>query len=274
MYLYLYDSFLNNKKYSSLLAKIETRLTDLEIGGKIFRLSPLRNIQELLNDEVRAGAKTIIVVGNDKTFTQVINVTAKLNIILGLIPVGPENKIAQILGISSFEEAGNIIAARIIHKVDLGKINDTYFISGITISSGRVVIDCDKYRVTPQSKNQIGIYNLRPFFALGWGQVNCFNPQDGMLEILIQPKTSVWQQLFKKPGQLKNSIIPAKNITIRSRDSVSIITDGQKVLKTPVKIEVAAKKLKLIVGKNRLFWNLIKNMGLLNILAKEVNKFV
>src|SRR5680860_565172 len=104
MYLYLYDPSLNNKKYSSLLAKIETRLTDLGIGGKIFRLSPLRNTSELLNDEVRNGIKTIVVVGSDKTITDVVNLAAKLEITLGIIPVGPDNKIAQVLGINSPEK--------------------------------------------------------------------------------------------------------------------------------------------------------------------------
>ena len=119
MYLYLYDSFLNNKKYSGLLAKIETRLTDLGIGGKIFRLSPLRNVTELMNDEVKSGIKTVVVVGNDKTTSTIINLAAQLSVTLGIIPVGPDNKIAQILGINSPEEACNILAARKIEKVDL-----------------------------------------------------------------------------------------------------------------------------------------------------------
>lgn len=252
MYLYLYDSFLNNKKYSNLLAKIETRLTDLGIGGKIFRLSPLRNATELLNEEAKNGIKTVVVVGNDKTFGQIINIVAQLNTTLGFIPVGPENKIAQILGINSPEEACNIIAARIIQKVDLGKANNTYFLSNITIESGQLTIECeDKFNVTPQNQDQISICNLRPLFALNQGPTDYFNPQDGFLEILIQPLT---RKLFRRSKQTGNSsIIPFKKIAIRSRDSLPVVTDGQKILKTPVKIEIVPKKLKLIVGKNRMF---------------------
>jgi len=254
MYLYLYDSLLNNKKYNSLLAKIETRLTDLGIGGKIFRLSPLRNISELLTDEVRSGAKTVVVVGNDKSFSQIINFAAQLDVTLGLIPVGADNKIAKILGIPSAEEACNILAARIIEKVDLGKANSTYFLSSLTVAFGRVRIECeDKYQVIPKTQDQISICNLRPLFAAEWNQTGYFNPQDGFLEILIQPLTSSFWQLFKKVDQFKKSVIPFKKIAIKSRNSISITTDGQKVLKTPVKIEIVPKKLKIIVGKNRLF---------------------
>lgn len=254
MYLYLYDSFLNNKKYNGLLAKIETRLTDLGIGGKIFRLSPLRNVQELMNDEISSGVKTVVVVGNDKTVTNIINIAAKLKVTLGIIPVGPDNKIAQILGINSAEEATNVLAARKIEKVDLGKINDFYFLSNITITEGQVTIECEnKYKVTPQFQNQISICNLRPLFAADWGSSSYFNPQDGLLEILVQPIKSGFGNLFKKSTQRKNSVIPFKKLAIRSRDSVPVITDGQKVLKTPVKIEIVPKKLKIIVGKERMF---------------------
>ncbi|MFA6255257.1 MAG: diacylglycerol kinase family protein [Patescibacteria group bacterium] len=254
MYLYLYDSFLNNKKYSNLLAKIETRLTDLGIGGKIFRLSPLRNLNELLTDETKSGAKTIVVVGNDKTLGQVINIAAKLDATLALIPIGPDNKIAQILGITTPEEACNILAARIIEKIDLGRANNTYFLSNIKIANGPVTIECEnKYQVTPQLKDQISICNLRPLFAAGWGQVNYFNPKDGFLEILIQPLATGFWSMFKKTDLIKNSVIPIKKIFIKSKESIPITTDGHHVLKTPVRIEIVPGKLKLIVGKTRWF---------------------
>jgi len=254
MYLYLYDYSLNNQKYNRLLAKIETRLTDLGIGGKIFRLSPLRNIEELLNDEIKGGIKTIIVVGNDKSFSQIVNFAAKFNVTLGLIPVGDDNKIAKTLGIRSPEDACNIIAARIIEKIDLGKINNTYFLSNITINGGDLTIECEnKYKITPEQQNEISICNFKPLFATEMNQTDYFNPKDGTLEILVRPLNAGFSHFFKKASQLKNSIFPFKKLSIYSKDSISIITDGQKVIKTPVKIEIVPDKLKLIVGKDRLF---------------------
>lgn len=254
MYLYLYDYFLNDKKYNRLLAKIETRLTDLGIGGKIFRLSPLRNVEDLLNDEIKNGIKTIVVVGNDKSFSQVVNVAAKFDVVLGLIPVGPENKIAKTLGINSPDEACNIIAARITEKIDLGKINNTYFLSNITINGGELTIECEnKYKVTPQKQNEVSICNFRPLFASEMSQTGYFNPKDGMLEILVRPLSNGFWQFFNKSNQIKNSVIPFKKLSIYSKNSLSITTDGQRVLKTPVKIEIIPDKLKLIVGKDRLF---------------------
>ncbi|MBI3291090.1 hypothetical protein HYZ76_02295 [Candidatus Falkowbacteria bacterium] len=254
MYLYLYDSFLNNKKYNNLLAKTETRLTDLGIGGKIFRLSPLRNVTELLHDELKTGAKTIVVVGNDKTFNQIINIAAKLNVTVGIIPIGPDNKIARILGIGSSEEACNVLSSRIIEKVDLGRANGTYFLSNIMVSNGEITIECEnKYRVTPKIKNQVRVCNLRPISAAQGVLGGYFNPTDGLLEVFIQPVASGLGHIFKRSVQFKESVIPSKKILIRSKDSISVLTDGQKVLKTPVEVEIIPKKLKIIVGKNRLF---------------------
>lgn len=249
MYLYLYDSFLNNKKYGNLIAKIETRLTDLGVGGKIFRLSPLRNTNELLNDEVKNGVKTVIVVGNDKSFTEVINVAAKLDVTLGIIPVGSSNTIAKMLGVNSPDEACNIIAARIIEKMDLGKANGVYFLSSISVTPGQVTIECEnKFRLKPQSQDQVIICNLKPAYA-GSYQEGHFNPRDGMLEVLVQP---AGKGIFKKhAGQ--PSVVPFKEIAIRSRESIPVVTDGKKVLKTPVQVKIIPKKLKVIVGKNRMF---------------------
>ncbi|MDX9893635.1 MAG: diacylglycerol kinase family protein [Patescibacteria group bacterium] len=256
MYLYLYDSFLNQKKHATVLARIETRLTDLGIGGKIFRLSPLRDTDELLKEEIRNGVKTVIVVGNDKSLTQIINLAAKFNITIGIIPVGPDNKIAQLLGVGSTLAACDIIAARIIEKVDLGKANETYFISNITVANnqGGVTIECeDRYKIIPHRQNQISICNLKPIFASLPGKTSYFNPQDGSLEILIQPLVSGLFSIFKKAVSLNNSIIPFKKIAIKGKSSTTIYTDGQRVLKPPVNIEIIPKKLKIIVGKNRHF---------------------
>jgi len=135
-----------------------------------------------------------------------------------------------------------------------GKVDILSTGGNITVESGAVTLECEsKYQVTPRQKDQVSICNLRPLFAAHWGQTNYFDPQDGNLEILVQPIASGFGQIFRKASNLKNSIIPFKKMTIRSKDSLPVVTDGQKILKTPVKIEIAPKKLKLVVGKNRMF---------------------
>jgi len=257
MYLYLYDSFLNNTKFNNKLARIETRLTDLGIGGKISRLSPLKNLKELVDDEVKAGVKTIVAVGNDKTLAEVINVTAERKVILGYIPVGEDNPIAKILGIPEEDKACDVISARKIEKIDLGKINGNYFLGNIKIVNGPVTLECEKkYQVEVSSEQcQINLCNLRPAFLGASNFSNAyFNPQDGLLEALVQitnPGKKVFT-LFSKQ-ETKDSIFPFKKLAVKSAKSVTVVADDQRVLKTPVNIEIAPKKIKVIVGKDRMF---------------------
>lgn len=253
MYLYLYDSFLNDKKYGSILAKVETRLTDLGVGGKIYRLSPLRNIKEVIADEVRNGVKTIVAVGNDATLTDVINYVTPYTCTVGMIPIGPNNQLAAQLGIPEGEGACAVLAARIVKRLDLGKINTTYFLSGVHVTEGRVTIECEQqYWVTPQEARQsVAIYNFCPQLA-GVGGFDC-NPEDGILEIVIRPIMNGIFKSFKKESN--SSVIPFRQLLIKGQGSTSasVTTDGNRVLKTPVTIEIVPKKLRLIVGKERKF---------------------
>ncbi len=253
MYLYLYDYSLSGKKYNNKLVRIETRLTDLGIGGKIFRLSPLRNATELIAEEIKNGANTIVVVGNDKTLSQVINLAAKYDIVLGLIPIGQPNAIAKMLGLPEGEAACDIIAARIVERIDLGKINNTYFLSGLDIKNGKITLECENQcKIMPtQESSQVTICNLKPLCYPETGMAPYFNPKDGFLEILIQPIARKFFKLFKK--SVVESIIPTKKLLIKGDDDTTIITDGQKIIKTPATVDVAPRKLRVIVGKKRLF---------------------
>jgi len=262
MYYYLYDLFLNDKKYDKLLARIESRLTDLGINGKIGRLTMLKNVDELVQDEISRGAKTVVAVGNDKTLCKVLNGLAKSDdVVLGFIPIGSGNDIAKDLGIDLEEAACDILSARKIEKIDLGKANGQYFLSNVQIKSGQIELEFDKgYKVIPVNNNEVVIYNLASSSIML--QNKFINPQDGWLETLVEPKRPGLIKLlniflkskkFKKIGG--RSVFPTKKLVINSSgpEPVPVLIDNEKVLKTPVKIEIAPKKLKMVVGKNRLF---------------------
>ncbi|PIS04836.1 MAG: hypothetical protein COT81_04230 [Candidatus Buchananbacteria bacterium CG10_big_fil_rev_8_21_14_0_10_42_9] len=249
MYLYLYDSLLSEKKYQRQLIKMEMQLTDLGIGGKISRLSPLKNLKQLIEEEVRVGVKTVVAVGNDKTLFQVINAIVGRPVVLGIVPFGPNNTIAHDLGINSVEDATKTISTRIIQKIDLGKINNDYFVSQATISDGQAVIEFDdKFAVsTEHAGSKINVCNLRPAHVAA-GQ-NHFNPQDGYLDLLVE--TASRKGMFRT--EFAKSIFPFKRIFIRGPKTASITADGGKIFKTPVKIEAAPQKIKMIVSKKRDF---------------------
>jgi diacylglycerol kinase family enzyme len=247
MYLYIYDSFLNDKKYTDTLIKIEKRITDLGIKGKIARLSVLKNMKELITDGVKEGVHTVVAIGNAQTFAKVINVVADLDLTLGLIPVDNNNPIAKILGIPPRDLACDVLASRIIKKIDLGKINNHYFINTAEIENGDVVIEYNDFKVEPTTdEHKITLYN----FATS-GNISGSSPADGILEAVIAPIKST---LFGKK-KIPFTVLPFTKIKIGSNqeEQVAILTDQQIIMKTPAEISVAPQKLKIIVGGERGF---------------------
>jgi hypothetical protein len=248
MYLYIYDSFLNDKKYADLLIKIEKRITDLGIKGKIARLSILKNMKELIIDGVKEGVETVVAIGNSQTFARVINIVADLDVTLGMIPVDNNNPIARVLGIPPRTLACEVLASRIIKKIDLGKINNYYFINAAEIENGDVIIEYSDFKVSPVTTNsRVTLHNFASNEQLGGAS----SPVDGILEAVITPIKSTI--LGKK--NISGTVLPFTKIKIGSGgdEQISILTDEQIILKTPAEVTVAPQKLKVIVGSDRSF---------------------
>ena len=249
MNIFVYDSFLNQKKYDRLLARIETRITDLGLNGKISRLSPTRNIQETISNELRRGAKTIIAVGNNKIVNQIINSLAGSQVPLGIIPIGEDNNdIAKSLGIESVEAACDILSARLLVKLDLGLVNQTYFLSNVSINNQGTVIDMNKnYTIESAEKGLIYIFNLIGEQIKLPPKVK-FIPDDGLLELVVNTYGN--KNFFTR--QDHQSIFKIKKITIHNLKH-QLILDGSIPLAAPAEITIAKKHLNVIVGKDRSF---------------------
>ncbi|NMC51372.1 hypothetical protein GYA54_01435 [Candidatus Kuenenbacteria bacterium] len=251
MYCYIYDSFLNQKKYEKQLSKIELFLADLGIGGRIHKLNVLKNLEELISEEINGGTKNLIVVGNDQTVSRVLDFLVGKNVALGIIPMGENNALAESIGIGSPEDACKIISARLIGEMDVGKINEQYFLMGLEVDDHNVIFNFKEYNINPrENNNTVGICNINT-------KKYDFNSRfdDGVMEAVFIPgQQSWWQGLFNKKepeNAQKISIFPIKTLEIEHRKKpVNIIIDGQRTIKTPARIEVLKRKLKIIMGKS------------------------
>jgi len=252
MHVYIYDSYINQKKYDKAIAMIETRLTDLGLNGKIARLGLMKNIPDLVQNELKRGAKTITAVGNDQTVCQVINALAGNAAPLGIIPVGKNNNfIATSLGITSSQEACDILSARRIMKLDLGRANQNFFLANANITTLGTIVEIDQdYSIETAESGIVNIVN----FTTGEEKLpisstqNKFNPTDGILEFFIV--TGQDRKFLKKiTGK---SIFSFKSLTIINKD-YPVILDQVLKISTPVEISVAKQILNVIVGKERSF---------------------
>jgi hypothetical protein len=253
MHIYIYDSFVNQKKYDSTTAKIETRITDLGLNGKIVRLGMMNSVEEVINNEIKKGAKTIVVVGNNDIFNKAINAIAKTSqeitltkkIPLGFIPVGKKNnEIAKFLGIGFEESACNIISARRIQTLDLGLANDNYFLTEASITTAGTNLEIDQnYTLEIKEPGTIKIIN----FPVNTKLPKNFSSsaQDQILDLYIE-KTQK-KKLFSGSKE-ENSLIPFKLLTVLNKKKPLVIDETKKI-NTPVNIQIAKQNISLIVGK-------------------------
>ncbi|MBI4714143.1 hypothetical protein HY771_03090 [Candidatus Uhrbacteria bacterium] len=245
MYCYLYDEFIQeNKRYERELLDIENRLTDLGIAGKISRLALFRNAEEMIRDEIDRGVKTVVVLGNDDTVRKVLDVISESKIVLGLIPIGPKNELARLLGIPNGVAACDILSARRIEQIDVGTINGRKFITGVRVPEFKAELMCNngKYRIVPTSRADLEIQNL----------ADVSNPCDGMLRANIHSSIRRGWGPFAR-HQETQSVLPFQFLAIRSDKPISLFADGEEMQGTRFDIGVEAMMLKVITGKDRVF---------------------
>lgn len=246
MYFYVYDAFLNHKKYDKLLSDVEARLIQIGINGKIHRLSLLTNMKGTIEDGFRHGAKTIVVIGNDQTFSQAVNTVIRFpKGLLGFIPIGKpeENIIAKHLSIPIGVAACDTLSARIIEHLPLGSINNQYFLLWVRILSKEIDLFCDEKYHLSLLKNQSSIQIFNGPFAPNKQKTK----SDVLYTVVDTFKSGFFLQWGVSPGN--TTFLPNKKIQITAPESTQVLVDDYHTLHTPVTIEIAREKLPLIVGK-------------------------
>ncbi|BFD25361.1 MAG: diacylglycerol kinase family protein [Candidatus Parcubacteria bacterium] len=249
MNIYIYDDYLNKPKYNRILNRVEIRLTDLNLNGKIIRLGTIRNVSDVIQNEIKNGAKTIVAVGNNQTVSKVIGAIIdnelygffQKNILFSIIPIGEDNSIAESLGIKAGEEACNILLARHIKKIDIGIINNYYFLNKVSLLSAGAVLEFkDDFSLSTNQKGIIEIFNLRS--ATSDDKNLKVNPVDGLLDVYI--KTG--------KGAKDLTRLATDNLKI-SAASAELVVDGALSLPAPANISIVRGKLNVVVGRDRSF---------------------
>lgn len=244
MHVYVYDDYLNKNKFNRQINRMEIRLTDLGLNGKILRLAGIKNIKSAIQNEIRIGAKTIVAVGNNQTINKIIGAIIDDDIfgdfqkktLLGIIPIGEDNSIAASFGIKNVEDACNILLARRVEKIDLGLAGSHYFLNEASIQSLGTTLEIGDYSMEIMEKGEVKIINL----LKDKGQDIKSNPHDGLLDICIQTR--------KKDTTYLN----AKELNISNPDE-KLIVDGVMEIETPAKIGILKDRVNIIVGKDRMF---------------------
>jgi len=252
MYHYLYDSFLTDPKFGKPLTQIENRLTDLGIYGNVHRLALFKTMKGTIQDAVRRGGKTIVAVGDDASVAKAIDAVAEFpNVTFGIIPMGGgSHSIAGLLGIPEGVAACDVLSARLVESLDLGKVNNHHFLTSLTIP-GEVQAECDgRYTVSLENAGEICVSNLT-----GAGDRQLSDPRDGRLETLVRTAArGFFRSMFgPRLAPAAVSVFPTERVVIRAanRAQLTAVADGLPYNDAEFRVEIMPQRLKVIVGKGR-----------------------
>lgn len=244
--IYIYDYNLGTKRYQKALEKLETRLTDLGLSGKIYRLAPMMRVEDIIKEELKKTPKTIIVVGGDDLFTKVAGLLIGKSMPLAIIPLGEDSVCAAALGVTS-DNACPTLAARRILTLDIGTTDTSnFFLSQIVIKTSNPVIKIDQeLTARAEGMTSIQIANLLPD-DYGYQGVKV-SPEDGQLNMYI----------LKTEGGFLKKDVSQSSIACREIEFVSGpyegIIDGNVKVSNIKEITVVPKALTVIVSKERKF---------------------
>ncbi|MGB9609252.1 MAG: diacylglycerol/lipid kinase family protein [Minisyncoccia bacterium] len=301
MYYYIINPAAGNGRIDKIQNRLKEIIKSLGIDGEMVKTTGPADVYKLTDLALKKSCQTIVAVGGDSTVNEVANALIDKKAVLGIIPIGRTNSVAKTLGIESWEEACQILAARKLEKIDLAKISNIpqtdsletktrFFLTSVEIGLESKINKFRNeksffYKISLVQKIIKEILNLKEEkltleinedFTATTEMITvivancCFsllnrefkpNPADKQLDVLIiskLPKISLLRNIrsiikgnYENLSQL--SIFKAKNIKLITSKPIELSIDGEPIMQTPAEIEIVPEKLKIIVGKKRVF---------------------
>ncbi len=255
MYTYIYDGLADKKKNEKTLIKIEKKITDLGLNGKIVRLKGIKDTETVIKNEVRYQAKTIVAVGGDQTLNSTLNAVLKQNIktpenklpVIAIIPIEEKNNgIARAFGFKSYEEACEALLSRRIENLNLAQANKDFFLGQAEILGNYNKLNIEKdYSIEIKKPGAINIVNLPLKKSLN-DLIDFGSQKNKKLKLLILPRKNSQKSISNQ------SVFSLKKITV-TKESKSVVLDNCREIPAPATIQATDKSLDFIVGKNRIF---------------------
>jgi YegS/Rv2252/BmrU family lipid kinase len=238
---------------------------------------------------VKSGAKRLIVGGGDGTMASAMQYLAHADTVLGMLPLGTGNSFAKTMKIPhDLDAAVRIIAEGRVARVDLGRVNDTYFANFATIGLAAEIAhgtpNALKARFGPLAYVIAGVRPLmrhRPFRArLRWsdrryetttqqivvasGRYFGHQPitpdasvTDGKLSVFFDTgstpldvaKTYAAMAVGAQTKLADAVTIAAPKIVVKARPRQPISADGDEAGHTPARFTVEPRALRIFVGE-------------------------
>ncbi len=288
MYYFIVNTAAGHSKVVSLMNRLKQKLLEKGIFGEMMKTTTKGDASHLARIAIKKGYSTVVAIGGDGTVHEVLNGIAGTGTVLGIIPLGSENRIAKSLGISlDWKEAIDDLAARSMQNIDIGKVQEskTYFLlsgsiglgvelvrdkfrekkSGFLnlwgssshirktlLKTGIFGIECvvDRtFRLTSQVYH-VSVLNSGEHFSSVFQSINN-DCRDGLLDLVLYASDANAKRIGNLLPNKNRSItvLRGKEIHLDTNVRMDVQVDGQIVAKTPVTFRIASFGQKVIVSK-------------------------
>lgn len=167
MYYYIINPAAGKGSVNSLQDKLREKLKELGIGGEFAKTTGPGDATKMAAAAIEKGYNTIVAVGGDGTVNEVINGITQEQVAVGIIPVGNNNNLAKHFGITSWQQACAVLAARRISTYNLMAAGQNYFLQALTLG---FETDVEKSIDTPDSRLSSRVKHL----GQSWGHAKDF----------------------------------------------------------------------------------------------------
>lgn len=287
-YLFIVNPIAGKGKALELVPKIRESFDKEKVEYRIKVTKEKGEGEKLAKEGIKEGFNHIIAVGGDGTAYEVVNGIREEDVVLGILPSGTGNDFARMLMLpKEYNEILEIIKASRKRKIDIGLINNRYF-----LNCSSVGIDAEIVKETEYIKKYIsgtlayivGVLktlikykykNIRieidgrlmhreiELVAVGngkyYGGGMKINPMadldDGLLDVCIVNKISkikfaaLFLTVFKGKhlGIKEVEILRGKEIKILGDDYLMLNADGDIIGTTPAEIKIGKRAIEVII---------------------------
>lgn len=285
MYYYIVNPAAGHGQIKNLQDKIRGRLDSLGIRGEWVKTTGPGEATKIAAAAIEKGYTTLVAVGGDDTVNEVINAIDQDNIAVGIIPLGLRNRVAGQLGIVTWQQACEALAARRVTPYSLIAAGQKYFLSTLTLG---YETDRDKNIESTDTKlrgrlgqfvqsfGQASKYNMLhckitvddtytlecDVFTLAIANQKFLNPlAENRLMVALSDKPAhgiglgklVWQSLRQHGASLMEDAATtrflAQRVVIETTPPTGIMVDGKVTGRTPIAIRLTDRRVKFITEK-------------------------
>lgn len=281
MYYYVINPAAGKGAINSLQEKLRLRLRELGIDGEFAKTTGPGDATKMVRAAIDKGYNTVVIVGGDGTVNEAVNGVTKDTVAVGIIPIGASNMLAHRLGITSWHQACEVLAARRLTDYGLIAAGQKYFLSTLTLG---FETDLDKQvETTPHTglRGRMGQFvqamghardydafecritideNLQltaPIFSLSVTNRKFEDPlADNRLMVTMVDKPDrkqltsyLWNVLKKDYIDEGISRFSAKRVVIETTPETGLMIDGKLSGRTPIAIRLTNKRIRFITEK-------------------------